>query len=114
MHTRLLWVFEGITSYYDDLALVRSGVITTDSYLELLARSITRLVRTPGRFKQTLEESSFDAWTKFYKQDENAANAIVNYYTKGAVVALAHLLRLGAKREGQHLMAEADTENGQP
>ena len=100
VHTRLLWVFEGITSYYDDLALVRSGVITTDSYLELLARSITRLVRTPGRFKQTLEESSFDAWTKFYKQDENAPNAIVSYYTKGSIVALALDLTIRLETDG--------------
>jgi predicted metalloprotease with PDZ domain len=89
VHTRLLWVFEGITSYYDDLALIRSGLIDEKSYLELLAQNITRLFRGSGRYKQTLEESSFDAWTRFYKQDENAPNAIVSYYTKGALVALA-------------------------
>ena len=27
VYTRLLWIFEGFTSYYDDLMLVRSGVI---------------------------------------------------------------------------------------
>ena len=89
VHTRLLWAFEGITSYYDDLALVRSGCIDEMSYLELLAQSLTRVMRTPGRHEQTLAESSFDAWTKFYKQDENAPNAIVSYYGKGALVALA-------------------------
>jgi predicted metalloprotease with PDZ domain len=100
VHTRLLWVFEGITSYYDDLALVRSGLITEASYLELLARNITRLLRGKGRFKQTLEESSFDAWTKFYKQDENAPNGIVSYYTKGALVALALDLTIRLGTEG--------------
>jgi len=101
VHTRLLWVFEGFTSYYDDLALVRSGLITPDSYFELLARNITRLLRGKGRFRQTLEESSFDAWTKFYKQDENAPNGIVSYYTKGSVVALALdlTIRLGTAGE---------------
>jgi predicted metalloprotease with PDZ domain len=89
VHTRLLWAFEGITSYYDDLALVRSGCIDEKSYLELLAQTITRVMRTPGRLVQTLAESSFDAWTKFYKQDENAPNAIISYYAKGALVALA-------------------------
>lgn len=89
VHTRLLWAFEGITSYYDDLALVRSGVIDTPAYLRLLAQAITRVLRTPGRFVQTLAESSFDAWTKLYKADENAPNAIVSYYGKGALVALA-------------------------
>jgi predicted metalloprotease with PDZ domain len=88
-HTRLLWAFEGITSYYDDLSLVRSGRIENSSYLDLLARVITRVLRGSGREKQTLEESSFDAWTKFYKADENAPNAIVSYYSKGALVALA-------------------------
>ncbi len=89
VHTRLLWAFEGITSYYDDLSLLRSGRIDRQSYLDLLARMITRVLRGSGRLKQTLEESSFDAWTKFYKQDENAPNAIVSYYAKGALVALA-------------------------
>ncbi len=87
-HTRLLWAFEGITSYYDDLALVRCGLIQPESYLELLARVLSRVQRNPGRFKQNLADSSFDAWTRFYKQDENAPNAIVSYYTKGTLVAL--------------------------
>jgi predicted metalloprotease with PDZ domain len=89
VHTTLLWVFEGFTSYYDELALVRSGCIDAESYLELLAETVTRVMRSPGRFKQSVAESSFDAWTKFYKQDENAPNAIVSYYGKGALVALA-------------------------
>jgi predicted metalloprotease with PDZ domain len=89
VHTGLLWAFEGITSYYDDLALVRAGLIEPESYLELLAQVITRVTRGSGQLKQTLEASSFDAWTKFYKQDENAPNAIVSYYTKGALAALA-------------------------
>ncbi|WP_461422777.1 M61 family metallopeptidase [Ketobacter sp.] len=93
-HTPLLWAFEGITSYYDDLILMRTGLISRQEYLELVAKTITRLLRNPGRFKQTTAQSSFDAWTKFYKQDENAANAIVSYYTKGAVIALALDLNL--------------------
>ncbi len=89
VHTRLLWVFEGITSYYDDLALVRSGCIDEAAYLGLLAEAITRVLRTPGRLVQTLAESSFDAWTKFYQPDENSPNSLVSYYAKGALVALA-------------------------
>ncbi len=87
-YTRLLWAFEGITSYFDDLALVRSGCIGPDAYLELLAHTITRVMRTPGRHLQSVAESSFHAWTRFYKQDENAPNAIVSYYAKGTLVAL--------------------------
>jgi len=89
VHTGLLWVFEGITSYYDHLFLVRGGLITPKSYLEHLAKSVTRLARTRGRNRQTVEESSFDAWSRFYRQDANSSNAIVSYYNKGALVALA-------------------------
>jgi len=98
-HTGLLWVFEGITSYYDDLALVRSGLITADSYLELLGQTITRVIRGRGRFRQSVEESSFDAWTKFYKQESNASNAIVSYYAKGSLIALALDLTLRAQSD---------------
>ncbi len=87
-HTRLLWVFEGFTSYYDDLMLLRSGVIDLPAYLKLLGKTIASVYAGGGRLKQSLAHSSFDAWTKYYKQDENAPNAIVSYYTKGALVAL--------------------------
>jgi predicted metalloprotease with PDZ domain len=88
-YTRQLWAFEGITSYYDDLALVRSGLIPVDVYLQRVGETATRVWRGSGRLKQSVTDSSFDAWTKFYRQDENAANAIVSYYTKGSLVALA-------------------------
>lgn len=100
-HTTLLWAFEGITAYYEPLGLVRPGLIEPDSYLELVGRKLTDVMRRPGRFKQTVAESSFDAWTKFYKQDENAPNAIVSYYTKGATVALALDLTLRRDTEGR-------------
>lgn len=88
-YTTLLWAFEGITSYYQNLQMLRCGLITAAEYLELLGQTVTRVWRSGGRFKQSLAESSFDAWIKFYKQDENSPNAIVNYYNKGALVALA-------------------------
>lgn len=102
VHTRLLWAFEGITSYYDELALVRSGVIDTPAYLQLLAETLSRVMRTPGRLVQTLAESSFDAWTKFYKPDENAPNALVSYYAKGALTALALDLTIRRDTQGAH------------
>jgi len=89
IHTGLLWVFEGITSYYDNLVLVRSGVIARESYLELLSRTMTRVARSRGRFRQSVEESSFDTWTKFYRQDAHSTNMIVSYYAKGALIALS-------------------------
>ena len=100
-HTSLLWVFEGITSYYDDLALVRSGLINEESYLELLGQTITRVIRTGGRTRQSVADSSFDAWTKFYKQDANAPNAIISYYAKGALIAATLDLKLRAETDGE-------------
>ena len=100
VYTTQLWVFEGVTSYYDELMLVRAGVIDQNSYLDLLAQTVTRVIRGAGRFKQTLEESSFNAWTKFYKQDENAPNSIVSYYTKGALVACSLDLKIRIETEG--------------
>ena len=87
-HTRLLWVFEGFTSYYDDLLLLRAGVIGRSAYLDLLGKTISGVARAPGRHKQSVAQSSHDAWTRYYKQDENSPNALVSYYTKGALVAL--------------------------
>jgi predicted metalloprotease with PDZ domain len=87
-YTRQLWIFEGFTSYYDNLLLLRSGLVTAEKYLELLGQDISKILRGSGRGKQSVADSSFDAWIKYYRQDENAPNAIVSYYVKGALVAL--------------------------
>lgn len=100
-YTSLLWIFEGITSYYDDLILYRSGVISQQSYLNLLKAQIDRYLQNPGRFIQSVSESSFDAWIKFYRQDENSNQAGTSYYNKGALVALC--LDLGLRRHGSSL-----------
>lgn len=102
-YTSLLWIFEGFTSYYDDLILLRSGVIKQESYLELLKAQIDRYLQNPGRFVQTVAESSFDAWVKFYRQDENSNNAGTSYYNKGCLVALC--LDLGLRLRGSSLDA---------
>lgn len=99
--TSLLWIFEGFTSYYDDLILYRSGVISQASYLKLLKTQIDRYLQNPGRFIQTVAESSFDAWIKFYRQDENSNNAGTSYYNKGCLVALC--LDLGLRIKGSSL-----------
>ncbi|WP_299082260.1 M61 family metallopeptidase [uncultured Paraglaciecola sp.] len=87
-YTEQLWIYEGFTSYYDDFSLLRSGLITQSEYLKVVGQNLTRLFRNKGRFKQSITASSFDAWTKFYKQDESAINNIVSYYNKGAVLAM--------------------------
>jgi predicted metalloprotease with PDZ domain len=96
-YTRLLWVFEGFTAYYDTLMLVRSGLMSPEEYLKDLAKTITRYLRTPGRHVQRVDESSFDAWIKLYKPDENTPNAQISYYLKGSLVALAIDLTLRNK-----------------
>ena len=103
-YTEQLWAFEGITSYYDDLFLARSRTIAPEAYLRLLAQSITRIQQTKGRLKQSLVESSFTAWNKFYKQDENSPNAIVSYYQKGALAALCLDLAIRSKSNGRHTL----------
>jgi len=100
-YTSLLWLFEGFTSYYDDLFLVRTGVIDTGAYLKLLSKTVNGVLRGSGRKKQSVAESSFDAWVKYYRQDENAANAIVSYYTKGSLVALGLDLTIRAQTKGR-------------
>lgn len=88
-HTRLLWLFEGFTSYYDDLQLFRSKRIDLSAYLKRLEKTWNMVLRQPGRHKQSVAESSFDAWTKYYQMDENTPNAVVSYYAKGSLIALA-------------------------
>jgi predicted metalloprotease with PDZ domain len=100
-YTRLLWAFEGITSYYDDLVLMRAGLITEAEYLETLGRSITSLLRNPGRIKQTVADASFDAWIKYYRPDENSPNVQVSYYLKGSLIALALDLTIRQRSRGK-------------
>ncbi len=100
-YTSLLWAFEGFTSYYDDLMLLRSGVIQRDEWLKLVAKTISTIQRTPGRRKQSLAESSRDAWSKFYRPDENTPNAVVSYYAKGSLLALGLDLSLREKTQGK-------------
>lgn len=103
--TTLLWLFEGFTSYYDDLMLLRAGVLDAQQYLDGLARTIAAVRRTPGRTVQSLAEASSDAWIKYYRPDENTANATVSYYQLGALLALSIDLRL--RQQGRASLDDA-------
>jgi predicted metalloprotease with PDZ domain len=96
-YTELLWFFEGFTSYYDDLILLRAGLIDVARYLRLIATTASGVMATPGRKVQSLAQASFDAWVKYYRSDENTPNATISYYTLGALLALALDLSLRAK-----------------
>ncbi|MDR0275438.1 MAG: peptidase M61 [Burkholderiaceae bacterium] len=98
-HTRLLWFFEGFTSYYDDLLLLRAGLIDAAAYFKLLATAINQVLQAPGRRVQSVAQASFEAWTKHYRPDANTPNATISYYTKGALVALCVDLTL--RRQGR-------------
>ncbi len=87
VYTRALWFAEGVTSYYDALLVHRAGLSSREEYLGSLSQEIEELQTTPGRLVQALEDSSFDAWIKYYRKDENSVNTGISYYTKGAVVA---------------------------
>ena len=99
-YTELLWFFEGFTSYYDDLFLVRCGLIDAPRYLRLLARTVSGVLAAPGRQVQSVAQASFDAWVKYYRSDENTPNSTISYYTKGSLVALALDLTLRAEGKG--------------
>lgn len=86
-YTRLLWSFEGGTSYYDMLSTRRAGLVTPQRYLMRLGEALTSLHSTPGRKAQTLEEASLQAWIKHYRPDEHTPNSAISYYLKGELVA---------------------------
>ncbi len=117
-YTEQLWAYEGITSYYDDFSLYRAGIISFDDYLKLLEKTATRVYRGKGELKQSVTESSFFAWTKFYQQGADAVNNIVSYYTKGALIALWLDLTIRVKSQGQYsldnLMRELWMHFGRP
>ncbi len=87
-YTKSLWICEGVTSYYDELLVLRAGIITRDQYLIRLGEEISRYLESPGRLEQSLEESSLTTWTRFYRQDEDYPNSGISYYQKGCLVAL--------------------------
>jgi predicted metalloprotease with PDZ domain len=102
-YTHLLWFFEGFTSYYDDLLLLRAGLIDAPRYLKLLSRAVTGVLATPGRHRQSVAQASFDAWIRYYRPDENTPNSTVNYYAQGSLVALALDLTLRTRPGGGSL-----------
>lgn len=99
-YTKLLWVAEGITAYYQDLHLLRAGLITDRQYLDSVAGTIRDVQTKPGRLVLSAEEASFDAWVKYYRQDENAVNSQISYYDKGALLGLLLDLQIRKMSDG--------------
>ena len=99
-HTKLLWVAEGITDYYAEVTLRRAGLVSDQDFLSGAAGSFQQLQNTPGRLAQSVEESSFDTWVKFYRQNENSVNSQVSYYEKGAILGLLLDLEIRKRSNG--------------
>lgn len=101
VYTPLLWMMEGITAYYDTLIPTRAGLISTERYLAIVGERLAQLRAVPGRFVQSLEASSFDAWIKLYRRDENTENSTISYYLKGEVAVMALDLHIRHETGGE-------------
>ena len=99
-YTRMLWLMEGTTDYYGTLLVKRAGLMTDDDFWKEIAKQIGNLERTPGRKHQSIEEASFDAWIKFYRQNEHSATSQVSYYLKGMVVTAMLDLEIQGRTRG--------------
>lgn len=106
VYTEQLWIYEGFTSFYDDISLLKAGLVSSEQYLRVLGENLTRFARNSGKSKQTITESSFYAWTKFYQQDASAINNIVSYYLKGGIIAMC--LDLLIRQQSEHRLSMDD------
>ena len=100
-HTTLLWVMEGFTDYYDQLLLERAGIFTKDQYLKRVIGQVNSVENRPGNKVQSVADASFDAWIKYYRQNENSYNNQVSYYSKGHVLALLLDLQIMHNTHGE-------------
>lgn len=100
VHTENLWIGEGFTDYYDGLMVRRAGLTTREEYLDQLSNGIRDLQTTPGRLVQSAAQSSYDAWIKLYRPDENSPNSTISYYTKGGVIGFLLDARIRAATGG--------------
>ncbi|RPD48732.1 M61 family peptidase [Hymenobacter sediminis] len=100
-YTRMLWVSEGGTEYFSNLIVQRAGFVSPDEYLGDLSNGINRVENTPGNKQQSAAESSFDAWIKYYRPNENSANTGISYYDKGEVIGAVLDLMIINETKGQ-------------
>jgi predicted metalloprotease with PDZ domain len=113
-YTRLLWVAEGTTSYYEGVIMRRAGLISESEFWSNKSSIIQQLQARPGRFETSLEQASFDAWIKYYRPDENSPNNQISYYDKGDVVSMLLDITIRTSSDGKrslddvlrHLYAE--------
>ncbi|EIJ41500.1 putative protease with the C-terminal PDZ domain [Beggiatoa alba B18LD] len=100
-YTRMLWLAEGLTSFVDDLFVYRAGLCSLEEYLERICEDLNRYYTIQGRYFHSLEDSSFNAWIKLYRPDENTANSSISYYLKGGLIFA--LLNIQLSQFGKHI-----------
>ncbi|OGX87604.1 peptidase M61 [Hymenobacter lapidarius] len=100
-YTNMLWVSEGITTYYSKVINLRAGYTTREEFLNGLANDISSVENTPGNRVQSAAESSFDAWIKSYRQNENSRNSEINYYAKGDLIGTLLDLNIAEATKGE-------------
>jgi len=103
-YTHMLWLSEGCTSFYEDYILLRAGYHTPEAYLSTIALDITRVENQPGSHVQSAAESSWDAWIKEYRPNENSSNTTISYYSKGSVLGTLLNLAILSGSKGERSM----------
>jgi predicted metalloprotease with PDZ domain len=98
-NTKLLWLAEGLTSLMDELFIYRAGLISIEEYLEMQKDNLNRYYAIPGRKFHSLDDSSYNAWIKLYRPDENSNNSSISYYLKGGIVFFALNILLHEKQK---------------
>tara|TARA_B100001059_G_scaffold236817_1_gene290866 strand:+ start:8506 stop:10200 length:1695 start_codon:yes stop_codon:yes gene_type:complete len=88
VYSEMLWIAEGITSYYDDITLLRMGAYSKEEYLKIITSQMSRLENSPGKTVMSLAHSSLLAWVKAYLPNEESSNKTISYYNKGMIVAV--------------------------
>ena len=100
-YTHMLWVSEGMTEYYSKQINQRAGVLSREEYLGKLGNAITEVENTPGNRIQAASESSFDAWIKYYRPNENSNNTQISYYSKGDLIGTYLDLSIAEATKGE-------------
>src|SRR5262249_42163991 len=95
-NTRLLWAAEGITSYYGNLLLLRTGIFTERDFLDNAGTTVNSIQRTPGRLLTSLEDASWNTWTR----SDNADNTSISYYTKGEIIGMLLDIEIRSRTKG--------------
>jgi predicted metalloprotease with PDZ domain len=85
-YTHNLWFAEGVTDYYADVITHRMGLVPADAYIQNLGVEISNVENTPGNHVESAADASWNAWIKYYRQNENSRNSTVSYYEKGSLL----------------------------